>query len=239
MDNNLTLCEYADLYGYAEYSTIILYGLENNEKLIVKEIVSNMRVYDCDEKNKRKISILDTNDVTDIIAIPNILSIINFDKLSDEDKKLILEYYTESEKPFSNEEIVLGFIDDNFKSVVYCINYKDNNHDIPHCFIMKNKSFENKENLRLSIISTIKDYQGKGTASINSNRIYRVLMMYQYLIKNGRLSKEIVDELIYPEQISTSMFSRDISVIRSIENEKFIYDRNIKEYLIINKLKEK
>lgn len=233
MDDNLALCEYADLDEYAEYSTIILYGLENDEELIVKEIVSNMRVYDCDEKNKRKISILNTNDVTDIIAVPNILSIINFDKLSVEDEKLILEYYTESEKPLSNEEIELGFID-NFKSVVYCLNYKNNNYNIPHCFIIKNKLSENKENLRLSIISAIKDYQGKGTASINSNRIYRVLKMYQHLINNGKLSKEIVDDLIYPEQISESMFNRDIGVIRSIENDNFIYDRNKKIYLIKN-----
>lgn len=231
MENNFSMKSTFE-NAYSFYSTILLFGFNNNEKEILEECLKSMSAQDKIKKGKRKIKIYDTNEITDIYGIPYFIAFINFETISEGDKDSLIEFFNELEEPIPNE-----FIDDSIKeddlknSVIYAINFKkSNNVRIPVCMKLKDNIFDNKENLRLTVLSEIKDLEGAGVASTNSNRIYRVLLMYKCLVNEGSLTKQRVDELLYPDNVSTRMFYKDMSIINQIEDGNLVYDRRLKVY---------
>jgi len=59
-------------------------------------------------------------------------------------------------------------LEDTKKEVIYAVNLDVKFLDIlPKCFKVKDNIFDNKENLRLTILSHIKDMEGYGVANTN------------------------------------------------------------------------
>ena len=125
----------------------------------------------------------------------------------------------------------MGFIDEDFVApIVYPLNLEIADRQLPKSFQVKANLFNDTAVLRLNLLSIFKDQEGLGTASTNSIRLYRVLQMYKILKDIGQLTKEDVDAFLYPDGLSESMFYRDVSVIREIEEGNLIYDRKTKVY---------
>lgn len=223
--------------SYSFYSTILLFGFGEYEREVLASCVKNMALFDRLKGRNAKIQIYDTDQITDIYGIPYFMAFINFKNVSLEDKGSIFEFFDENEEPISDELIDEGFTQDDFATpTIYVSNCKDEAYKkIPHCVRLKDNMFENKENLRLSILSCMKDIEGLGTASTNSIRIYRVLLEYKCLMHGGVLTREKLSNLVYPDTISKSMYYRDMSIIKEIEYGNIVYDRNLKGYKLINK----
>ena len=226
--------------AYSFQSTILLYGFGENVNKIAEEALSGMLVEDKLRNGKRKIAIFSTDDVTDIMAIPYFLAVINFQAMREEDHMTIVEYFNDIEEPLSDELISLGYKEEDFaNSTVYTVNYLKGNEKIPRCFKSNNNIFDSPDTFRLGVLSVTKDMQGLGKASSNAIRIYRVLLMYKTLMEKGFLTKNIVDILLYPDAVSQSMFYRDIAIIREIENGDLLYDRKSKVYKPKKKIMER
>lgn len=232
MDNLLFRLVKENSYSY--YSTILLYGFSEYEKNILDNYIRKLTINDPIKNIKCKIKIYDTNLITDILGIPFFMAFINFKDITSEDTSGILEYFNDIEEPLSDEMIDMDFSDENYKNpIVYAVNYNNNtNTKTPECFILNNDIFDKDKNLRLSILSEIKNIEGLGVASTNSIRLYRVLSMYKCLFNEGAISKNRTDELIYPETISKSMFFRDIRILKEIEFGNLIYDKKINAYIL-------
>jgi len=223
--------------AYSFYSTVLLFGFSEYEEVMLEECVNNMFVLDRIKKRKCKIQICDTNEITDIYAIPYFMAFINFKNISEEDRESIFEFLYVYETQISNELIDEGFTENDFgpNPIIYAIDDANGmDEKIPNCIKFNNTIFENKEKLRLSILSVVKDLEGVGIASTNSNRIYRVLKMYKYLVNEGVINKKTIENLLYPDEVSERMFYRDMSIIRLIEDGNLRYDRKLKEYKLIN-----
>lgn len=217
--------------GYSFFSTIILYGFGNAEHDFLEECISSMIVDDKIKKHKCRVRIIDTDEITDIIAIPSMISIINCEKLSIDDTDMITDFFRSSDEPSESA----GDCPDEphiYSTKVYFANCKELQiaDCLAKCIKIENNILQNKENLRLTVLSTIKDIEGLGFANVNAIRIYRVLTMYKLLVDEGLLTKEMLDRLWYPDSISKSMFNRDISIIKNLEYGNLIYDRKLQGY---------
>lgn len=233
--NQNSLFEHLAETAYSFYSTILLFGFSEYELEMLEECVNKMVTLDKIKIRKSKIQICDTDEITDIYAIPYFMAFVNFKNISEDDMMSIFEFFNEYEAPLPNEIIEEGYTEDDFgpSPIIYAINYEKVIYEkIPKC-IKFNNLFENKEKLRLAMLSEIKDLEGVGVASTNSNRIYRVLKMYRYLVNEGILNKKTVDNLLYPDEVSERMFYKDMSIIRLIEDGNLKYDRKLKQYKLI------
>ena len=56
--------------------------------------------------------------------------------------------------------------------------------------------------------------------------------MYKCLLQEGKLTKQRVDELTYPDVVGKRMFYRDIAIINSIEDGKLVFDHTLKAYVL-------
>lgn len=212
--------------AYSFYSTILLYGFNENERDLLEESLKGITTFDSIKKRKCEIQILDTERITDIYAIPYFLAFINFKCMPNEDIDGVIEFFSEIES--SGE---LG--EDSFgpNPIVYAVNCVRNiDENITPKFKFNDNIFSDKEKLRLIILSEVKDLEGKGVASVNSNRIYRVLTLYKYLRDEGSISKKVADKILYPDEVSLRMFYKDMSVIKFIEEGNLIFDRKMKVY---------
>lgn len=231
MDRNLFLEEILEK-SYSYYSTILIYGFGESEKLLIEESVKNIKVNDKIKKDKRKTRVYDTVEVVDIFGIPYFMAFINFKDIIKEDIDFIVNFYNECEAPLTEDLINEGYSEVDFaNSIIYAFNYTEGNIKTPGSFrLLDNEVLKDSNSLRLLILSIIKDLEGLGVASINSNRIYRVLKMYKMLFNDGILTKEKTDIIMYPDIVSKSMFYRDISILKEVEEGEIIYDRMLKGY---------
>lgn len=56
--------------------------------------------------------------------------------------------------------------------------------------------------------------------------------MYKCLMKGEVLTKERLDEMLYPDTISKRMFYRDLRIINEIEEGKVVFDKKLKGYVL-------
>lgn len=227
--------------SYSFYSTILLFGLDEHEKEALEDCLKNMPALDKITRTKRKLKVHISKTITDIYGMPYFMAFVNFENISEEDKSDIFEYFAECIEPISRE-----FDDNNLSKdclnspVIYAINYtKTANEMLPSNIKFNNYIFDDKENLRLAILSEIKDNEGVGIACTNAIRIYRVLKMYKCLIDEGILTKKKTDALVYPDSVSQRMFYKDIRIIKEVEEGGLLYDRNLKGYILKKKKKER
>lgn len=216
--------------GYRFESTILAFGLNERELAILYECVKNKITSNKNGKQKM-IRIYNTDEITDIYAIPNFLAFINMKKLNKEEQVELFEYWKECKEPLPSELQDLNQQDLDFN--IYIFNCHD---DIDYEIVgiyEDEMIFQNTEKLKLNILSIMKDNEGVGrNASESSIRIYRVLNMYKCLLKEGKISKERVDQLCYPDVISKRMFYRDIQILKEIEDGNLYYDRKRKSYFL-------
>jgi len=217
------------------YSAILLFGFGKCEKELLEECVSNMVTPDKVKRRKVKIQIYDTDEINDIYGIPYFMAFINFNGITEEDKASLLEFFNMCKEPMSSELTDSGFMEDDFENpVIYALNSKiSDDIKLPACIKRNDSIFKNKVNLRLTILSNIKDIEGCGTSCTNAIRIYRVLQMYKCLVNEGSLTKQRVDELMGQDNVCERMFYKDMYIIREIEDGNLIYDKKLKEYKFI------
>lgn len=217
------------------YSTILLFGFGKYEKELLEECVSNMVTPDKVKREKTKIQIYNTDEITDVYGIPYFMAFINFSGITEEDKTSLLEFFNECEEATPSELTNSGFMEDDFENpVIYAFNSKiSTDIKLPGCIKRNDNIFNNKENVRLTIISNMKYMEGHGTSCTNAIRIYRVLQMYKCLVHEGSLTKHRVYELLGQDNVCERMFYKDMYIIREIENGNLIYDKKLKEYKLL------
>ena len=223
-----------DLF-YSYYSTILIFGLSEAETEILKKCLNNIQVHDKLVHKKTRIKLFEADVVSDIYAIPHFMAFINSACLDDEELETLLQFYMEWIEPLPPELAQLeGMSEDNIKiPTTFILNCGDvPEYSIPGIYFNKD-IFNNQEKLRLTILSEVKNIEGKGRKACESSiRLRRVLLMYKCLLQRGVLTKQKADEMFYPDIVSKRMFYRDIQIINEIENNKVIYDRNLKGYVL-------
>lgn len=83
----------------SEITLIGTFGLSDDQLAIIKK---NIPTVNCE--------IMDTDCFTDIIAHSEIANVVMWDKLSDDDKSLLIDFYTEI-APFSETMVLIGDVD--------------------------------------------------------------------------------------------------------------------------------
>jgi hypothetical protein len=222
-----------DLY-YSYYSTILAYDLNEQELITLNKCIENMKVYDKLRGEKTKIKLYFTDVVEDIFVIPHFLAFINFATVDHEDKYKLFQFWKECEEPLPPE---LAEFEDELKDLKNPTTYILNSSEVPDYSIQniyfKGNIFSDPEKLRLTILSVIKDNEGVGRRACESSiRLRRVLLMYKWLLKGEVLTKERLDEMLYPDTISKRMFYRDRRIINEIEEGKVAFDKKLKGYVL-------
>jgi len=159
------------------------------------------------------------------------LAFINFDTINAEDEKDLFDYWKECSVPYPLE---MGEPDGNTQEgVIYTLNSNDTRKNILPNIHSAGHIFKDIEKLKLNILSIIKDNAGVGRNMCETSiRIYRVLSMYKCLLSKKILTKAMTDEICYPDQISQRTFYKDIRIIKEIENDRLIYDKSLKGYVL-------
>lgn len=222
-----------DLY-YSYYSTMLAYDLNEQELITLNKCIENMRVYDKLKGRETKIKLYFTDVVEDIFVIPHFLAFINFAAVDHKDKQMLFRFWKECEEPLPPE---LAEFEDELKDLKNPTIYILNSSEVPEYNIQniyfKDNIFSDREKLRLAILSVIKDNEGVGRKACESSiRLRRVLLMYKWLLKGEILTKERLDEMLYPDTISKRMFYRDLRIINEIEEGKVVFDKNLKGYVL-------
>jgi len=220
-------------YGYSYYSTVMAFGLNESQMTMLKECVNNFNTYDKVAKMKKEIRIYVTDEVTDIYAIPYFIAFINSEFISEEEMQGLMDFWRESAEPLQAELLNEGYLETDFaNSINYLFNCGISITSKIQGVNINKDIFSNKERLRLTILSEIKNNEGLGRASESSIRIWRVLLMYKCLLREGSLTKRRIDEICYPDVVSKRMFYKDIRLISDIEDGKVVFDRNRKAYVL-------
>lgn len=222
-----------DIY-YSYYSTILAYGLNEQELITLNKCIENLSVYDKLKGKETKIKLYFADVLEDIFGIPHFLAFINFAVIDHEDKYKLFQFWKECEEPLPPE---LAEFEDELKDLKNPTTYIINSSEVPDYSIQniyfKENIFSDPEKLRLTILSVIKDNEGVGRRACESSiRLRRVLLMYKYLLKGEVLTKERLDEMLYPDTISKRMFYRDLRIINEIEEGKVVFDKNLKGYVL-------
>ncbi|MGI6450478.1 MAG: hypothetical protein ACOX3R_09325 [Desulfitobacteriia bacterium] len=224
--------------GYSHSSTILAFGLNDLQMDILDETIKTLKTFDKVFSNDKKIRIYETDEVTDIYAIPYFMAFINGEYISTKDLEGLIGFWRECAEPLPEDLINNGY-QDSSSPLVYLYNCQPHiNERIPGLHLDK-EFFTDREKLRLTILSELKNNEGKGTAGESSIRITRVLRMYKCLLDEGRLTKQMADKLSYPEVVSQRMFYKDLALINDIEGGRIAFDRKIKAYVLKDGLIEK
>lgn len=219
------------LMGYSFYSTILGFGLDEQQIALLEDCVKNKRTLDKVVAREKPIRIYATDEITDIYAVPFFLAFINFEAIQAEDEKDLFDFWHECSEPYPLE---MGETEDNNQeAVIYALNSKDKRKSILPNIHSVGNIFSNIEKLKLNILSIIKDNEGVGRKACETSiRIYRVLSMYKCLLSEKILTKAMTDEICYPDQISQRTFYKDIRIIKEIEDDRLIYDKSLKGYVL-------
>jgi hypothetical protein len=217
---------------YDKVSTVHAYDLSAQQLDLLEQVSSRVQVVNF-LKKLSPLQVCNCECVTDLMAIPHSVSFVNFARMPEGEREMYLSYLTEEDSEETIRELIEeGLYEGPIKhSLVYVFNFEPRDGEvIPDCFRFEADLFENPERIKLAILAEVKSSEGKGTASTNALRIYRVLGMYKQLKESGFISKESVEQWLYPDVVSKRMFMRDIAMIREIEDGKLYYDRQTKSY---------
>jgi hypothetical protein len=221
--------------GYSFKSTVLAFGLSDWQINMLQAAVKKRKTCGQVVDMEKEIKIFATDEVTDVYAIPYFMAFINRNALNDEDMQALVDYWRECAEPLPTALLAEGYQDAEFTNpVIYLFNC--NNTIVPklpgiHQF--EGETVFNHDQLYLNLLSEIKNNEGQGRkASESSIRIYRVLLMYKCLLREGKLTKQRSDELTYPDVVSKRMFYRDIGIINDIEDGKVVFDRVSKAYVL-------
>lgn len=215
------------------YSTILMYGFHIDETQFVEDVARKITVVDR-HLNKKTVEVFSTDNFTDLFGVPYFLGIVNFNILSTEEIHEFSDYLHEIEEPLPDnfDEELNKELEFQVNSKVIAVGCSLDTKTLPESIRIENSIFKDSEALKLYILSLTKDIEGKGQACSNSIRIYRVLRMYKFLIENKYITKAVCDELFYPDNVSISMFLKDMSILKEIEYGKLAYDRANKKYIL-------
>jgi hypothetical protein len=224
--------QYINMYSY--YSTVLAYGLSEAQINMLQTISKNIKTYDQVVRKEKEIRIFATDEVADIYAIPFFMAFINKNDLTEEDLRCLIGYWQECAEPLPVAVLADGYQETDFRNpIIYLFNC-DNiiGLKLPGLHQFKGEDVFEIDQLYLNILSEIKNNEGLGRKACESSiRIYRVLQMYKCLIREGKLTKQRLDELTYPDAVSKRMFYRDMKIINDIEEEKVVFDRILKAYV--------
>ncbi len=224
--------EQKEIFTY--YSTILAFGLNEQEVARLKQCIKNIKTFDKILKRDVKIKIYSTDEIIDIYAIPHLMAFINFTSIKNEDRQELFEFWKECEEPLPPELAEHEYdLRDLKNPITYILNYHEKpEYNIQGIYFNDNILYDS-EKLRLTILSAVKDNEGIGRRACESSiRLRRVLLMYKCLLQEKFLTKQKVDEMCYPDIVSKRMFYRDISIINEIEDGKVIFDRKLKGYIL-------
>lgn len=209
-------------------NTILAYCLENDKIALLRNIVKGKIV------NGRKLKVYATDDFTDLYAIPHFIAFINFAGVSEEDQNNYWSNWWESSEPLPDDfdEEIYTESKDLVQSLTYVFNCRPP--DIENSRLFLNTDiFNHHTQLRLTIMQEMKNKQGRGTANENSERIRRVLYMYDMLVYRGWITKQELDhewvEVRGYDEVTDRTFKRDMRIIKEM-NPYVRYNRQNKRY---------
>lgn len=221
-------------YGISRKERILTYGLEDWQLDLLSEVVKVEKIKD------RELEIFVSEEFTDIFAIAHFMAFLNFAAVQEKDQQMFLSYWLECTDT-DRSEIPDEFLDDlnTRMPLTYILNCGLNEIiKMPYLFF-DNKIFENKSKLRLSALQEIKNLEGKGRMANenHSQKLERILLMYQFLVYKGWLTREKADQLfidkyrLRDDPLSLRMFQRDMQIIRNIDGN-VRYDQDSKMYIL-------
>lgn len=217
------------------YSTILAFGLSEQQINMLHDIVKNRKTYDQVIKREKEIRVYVTDEVSDIYGIPYFMAFININVITEEDLEMLIGFWQECAEPLPAALLEEGYKETDFNDPVYYL-FNCGKTILPKIRSVHQFAGEmvfDRDQLYLNILSEIKNNEGLGRrASESSIRIYRVLLMYKCLLQEGKLTKQRADELTYPDVVGKRMFSRDIAIINSIEDGKVVFDHTLKAYVL-------
>lgn len=220
---------------YSYYSTILAFGLNEIQINMLHTIVKNKKTYDKVVHREKEIKIYVADDITEIYAIPYFMAFINKNALTEEDLQDLIGLWQECAEPLPAALLEEGYKETDFSDSVYYL-FNCGKIVLPKIrgvYQFAGETVFDRDQLYLNILSEIKNNEGLGRrASESSIRIYRVLLMYKCLLQEGKLTKQRVDELTYPDVVGKRMFYRDIAIINSIEDGKVVFDNTLKAYVL-------
>lgn len=217
--------------GYSFYSTILGFGLTEQQIALLEDCVRNKRTLDKVASREKPIRIYATDEITDIYAIPFFLAIINFEAIEVEEKHELFAFWEECCEPYPPE--MKDNCENNQKFVIYAFNIDGEHRNTSPNIHFVGDVFSNTDKLKLDILSMIKDNEGVGRKACQTSiRIYRVLSMYKCLLDEKILTKAMTDKICYPDQVSKRTFYKDIQIIKEIEDDRLIYDKSLKGYVL-------
>lgn len=233
--------------GLGHNSTILAFRLENWQLEMLKEVI---KVKDI---KGRLFNIYITDVFTDLFAIPYFIAFINFESVAETDKQSFWAYWRECREPLSDD--VLTELNTNSKHPVekytkmpltYVLNCDETDILGGNYLFLNRDIFSNKERLRLMIMQEIKNIEGKGRQANDkaSEKLRRVLYMYNKLVYEGWINKDKVDKWLDfkgHKQISQRTFMRDMEIIKDFDRnveyntDTKRYEINIETYFLRNK----
>ncbi|CFY07432.1 Uncharacterized [Syntrophomonas zehnderi OL-4] len=220
---------------YSFYSTILAFGLSEQQINMLHEIVKNRKTNDQVVHMEKEIRIYVADDVSDIYTVPYFMAFINKNALTEKDLQMLIGFWQECAEPLPVALLEAGYKETDFSEPVYYL-FNSEKTILPkirgvHQFA--GEAVFDRDQLYLNVLSEIKNNEGLGRkASESSIRIYRVLLMYKCLLQEGKLTKQRADELTYPDVVGKRMFYRDIAIINSIEDGKVVFDHTLKAYVL-------
>jgi hypothetical protein len=185
--------------------------------------------------------------VTDVIALPAFVTIVDFANISAEDREFLLWFWNDTEEGLSEETVEQLIADGELdkedllvsEDPVFAIHYEEvAGERTPACIRHYEEIALLEDRLRIVILNQqltcLQAYisDGKKQRQINSEKTYRLLAMYKHLRDHGSLSQEDFERLSREDSVSRSTFYRDMFAIRIIESGNLDYDRKEKKYVL-------
>lgn len=210
-------------------NTILAYCLEKDQIALLRNIVKGKTV------NGRKLIVYATDDFTDLYAIPHFIAFINFEGVPAEDQDNYWSYWKEFNEPLSDDldEEIYAELKDVVQPLTYIFNCRAADMKNDSRLFLNTDILNHQRQLRLTILQEMKNKQGRGTANENSERIRRVLFMYDMLVYSGWITKQELDhewvEVRGYDEVSDRTFKRDMRIIKDM-NPHIRYNRQNKRY---------
>lgn len=211
-------------------NTILAYRLDDCQISLLREVIKQKRI------NGRELVVYDTDEFTDLYAIPHFMAFVNLAGEVEEDCRDYWAYWEECRESGDVPEELREELDGIRMPLTYVFNCSITGISEGNYLFINRDIFADRERLRLMVLQEIKNVEGKGRLIGDGNpRIDRVLYIYKQLVYHGSFSKSGYDKLctwLFGEPKSKRMFLRDMQIIQRVDgNVK--YNKSTQKYEMI------
>jgi hypothetical protein len=215
--------------------TVLHYGLESHEREMLERVMQRLS-----KENrwgeKSTLNLLEARHSTDIVALDFFVGFVDFAQLTESEREIVFGFYADEIQEQDEESLDRQRVP-HHQQLIAALNVKNGAVEICSRTIRALRTwFSSDESLRKFLLDrlhiTTKNERRKASHS-RTNRIQRLLTMYQLLLKQGWITVDDFNRK-YPEmKMSQSTYEKDIKELRMMEDYFLEYNIENKRHQLL------